>query len=149
MTDAPQEQSPSIGEAYLQQVQNGGSPTAVPQPDSPAPAQPAVPNPQSGQSAAAPPQAPAPSPEQTAAVAQSAKHQLVGRMFHAITQGGSGSSASNLWRSIISGALIGMGAAEDAPVIHGPYGDIRGSSMVGAAGRAFTAVQQNREHQKE
>lgn len=150
MTDAPQEQSPSIGEAYLQQVQNGGSPTAVPQPDSSAPVQPVVPNPQNAQPAPAPPQtAPAPSPEQQAAVVQTAKHTLVGRMFQSLTQGGTGSSASNLWRSVISGALIGMGAAEDAPVIHGPYGDIRSSSMVGAAGRAFTAVQQNREHEED
>jgi hypothetical protein len=138
------EQQPSasaIGEQFLA---NSGRPI----PDS-TPAQPTVPTPQNAQPAPAPPQA-APSPEQQAAIAQTAKHQMVGRMFQALTQGGSGSSASNLWRSVISGALIGMGAAESAPVVaHGPYGDIVSSSPIGAAGRAFTAVQQDREHQKE
>jgi hypothetical protein len=135
--ETPQPSASAIGEQFLA---NGGQPVPS-QPDAS----------QNVQPAATPPQAVlAPSPEQAAAVAQTAKHTLVGRMFHALTQGGSGSSASNLWRSVISGALIGMGAAENAPVVaHGPYGDVRDSSVVGAAGRAFTAVQQNTEHQQD
>jgi hypothetical protein len=144
MPDAPSTASSSIGEAYLQQGANGGSATAVPQPDASAPAPPVVANPQNAQPAAAPPQpAPAPSPEQQAAVAQNAKHNAIGRFFSTLVGGGSGSSASQMWRSVVGGALVagiaGAGAAENAPVIHGPYGDVRDSSIVGAAARGLQA----------
>ena len=145
MPDAPQVQAPSIGEAYLSQLSNGGSATDVPN-TAPAPAlaTPPAPGPQNAQ-----PAAPA-QPAQPAVDPVTAKHNLIGRFFQSITSGGTGSSASNLWRSLIGGALVGMGAAENAPVVaHGPYGDIRDKSGAGAASRAWSAEQGNLEHQKE
>ncbi|HWY53015.1 MAG TPA: hypothetical protein VNZ03_01025 [Terriglobales bacterium] len=135
--ETPQPPASAIGEQFLA---NGGQPIPS-QPDAS----------QNVQPAATPPQAaPAPSPEQQAAVAQTAKHTAIGRMFSNLVGSGSGSSASSFWRSLVAGAVVGMGAAENAPVVaHGPYGDIRDSSMVGAAGRAFTAVQGNIEHQQD
>src|SRR5437870_3939431 len=128
------QQAPSIGQAYLQQVQNGDPTQApqIPQDNGPAPA--LQPAPQSVQpSAAAPAQAPAPDPT-------TQKHTAIGRMFSSMLSGGSGSSASNFWRSLVSGAIVGMGAAEDSPVVaHGPYGDVRDRSIGGAASRGFQA----------
>jgi hypothetical protein len=145
MTDAPQEQSPSIGQLYLNSVQNGGDPGAVPEAaPAPALATPPAPDPQNAQ-----PAAPA-QPAQPAVDPATAKHNLIGRFFQSITSGGTGSSASNFWRSLIGGALVGMGAAENAPVVaHGPYGDVRDKSAGGAASRAWSAEQGNIEHQKE
>jgi hypothetical protein len=70
-------------------------------------------------------------------------------MFSAITGGGSGTSASQLWRGIIGGALVGMGAAEDGPVIHGPYGDVKDHSIGGAASRGFQAGMNLRQQQQD
>jgi|HubBroStandDraft_2_1064218.scaffolds.fasta_scaffold00832_4 hypothetical protein len=145
MADAPQEQSPSIGQSYLNSVQNGGDPSVLPQP-APAPSPAAPPAGGSSQNAQTPtPAAPAaPQPDPTAV-----KHQAIGKLFSGLVGSGSGSSASTFWRSLIGGALVGMGAAEDAPVVaRGPYGDVRDRSMAGAGARAFTAEQGNLEHQK-
>src|SRR5258708_39040886 len=93
----------AIGEQFLA---NGGG---APQPSSdPAPSLQPAPAPQSGQPSAA---APAPDP----------KHTAIGKMFSAITGGGSGTSASNFWRSLVGGAIVGMCAAENEPLIAGPY----------------------------
>jgi len=71
---------------------------------------------------------------------QNAKHTLIGKIVSGFKNGGTGSSASQFWRGIIGGALVGMGAGEDAPVVaRGPYGDVRDRSAAGAAGRGFRA----------
>src|SRR5882724_8703128 len=98
-------------------------------------------------------QAPAPTPEQQAAVAQHARHTAVGRFFHGLVNSGSRSSASNFWRSLIGGALVGMGAADDAPVVaRGPYGDVQDNSVGGAASRGFRGgagyVEQQQDRQR-
>ncbi len=129
--DILQNPASAIGQQFLA---NGGAPQA----DSDASTVPGAPTPtpQTGLSPAAPAQAPAtPAPDPVAA-----KHQSIGKLFTSMLSGGSGSSASNFWRSLIGGALVGMGAAEDAPVVaHGPYGDVRSTSIGGAASRGFTA----------
>src|SRR5437660_10435972 len=125
----------SIGEEF---IKNGGQP--VPTQDFAAAQQ----APQTGQPSATPAPAQAasapPSPEEQAAVAQNAKHTAIGRMFHTLATGGTGSSASNFWRTVVGGAFAGIGAANDAPVVaRGPYGDIRDKSVGGAASRGFAA----------
>src|SRR5260370_30833466 len=42
-----------------------------------------------------------------------------------------------------------MGAAEDGPVIHGPYGDVRSTSVAGAASRGFQAGVNMRQQQED
>src|SRR6267143_995359 len=92
----------------------------------------------------------APSPEQQAAVAQTAKHTAIGKMFHTLATGGTGSSASNFWRTVVGGAFAGIGAANDAPVTaRGPYGDVRDTSMGGAASRGFRAGMGQAEQQQD
>ena len=77
-----------------------------------------------------------------------AKHTLIGRFFNGFVNGGSGSSASQLWRSVIAGAMAGMGAAASAPVVaHGRYGDVRDTSAAGAASRGFAAGANLRQQQ--
>jgi hypothetical protein len=69
-----------------------------------------------------------------------AKHHAIGKFFTNVLNGGSGSSASRMWRSVIASAIVGMGAAEDAPVVaRGPYGDVRDKSIGGAASRGLRA----------
>jgi hypothetical protein len=151
MPDAPQENP------FDAVINATPRPPAAPQPP-PAPAAPQGPaapvGPQPPPSPTLPsvPHQPAPTPDaaQPEPDPVTAKHTAIGRMFSNLVGSGSGSSASGFWRSLVAGAVVGMGAAEDAPVVaRGPYGDIRSSSAVGAAGRAFTAVQQNRERQED
>jgi len=96
--------------------------------------------PQTGQPSATPAPAqaaPAPSPEQQQAAAQNAHHLSIGRMFANLSKG-SGTSASNFWRTVVGGAFAGIGAADSAPVTaRGPYGDVKDTSMGGAASRGF------------
>jgi len=118
--DITQQPASSIGAQFLANA-NGGAPAAS-QDEANA-------TPQNGTPGAtqAPAQAaPAPLPEQQAAVAQTAKHTAIGKMFHTLANGGTGSSASNFWRTVVGGAFAGIGAANDAPVVaRGPYGDVR------------------------
>jgi hypothetical protein len=94
---------------------------------------------------AAQPSAPAPAPRQataTPAPDPNAPHTLIGKFFNSLKGGGTGSSASQLWRSIIGGAIVGMGAADAAPpTARGPYGDVPNRSIAGAASRGFQAGQ--------
>src|SRR5882762_9313783 len=140
--DINQQPASSIGAQFL--TANGGAPAAS-QDEANA-------TPTSGQPSAAPAQAaPAPpSPEQQAAVAQTAKHTAIGKMFHTLATGGTGSSASNFWRTVVGGAFAGIGAANDAPVTaRGPYGDVRDTSMGGAASRGFRAGMGQAEQQQD
>lgn len=141
MPDQLTPSAPSLGQMYLDQVQNGGSPTAVPpQDNAPAPvpangqgAQPVSPTPPTNPASAAPSPAPAADPI-------AAKHQAVGRFFQTLVGSGSGSSASQLFRSLVGGAILGMDAGGSDPVVaRGPNGDIRDRSISGAAGRGFAA----------
>jgi hypothetical protein len=145
--DAPDQmqQAPptAIGEQFLANggaaPQQSGDPNAAPAPSAqPAPAS------QNGQPSTAAPAA-APSPDQV----QAEKHRSIGKMFTSMLNGGSGSSASTFWRGLVSSALVGMGAAEDGPVIHGPYGDVRSKSIAGAASRGFTAGVNNYQQQQD
>ena len=131
-----QQPTNSIGEQFLA---NGGDPTQAPpvspSSDSPAPAPATQPTPQNGLQPNAAQAAPAPDPV-------SAKHQAIGKFFHGLVNSGSGSSSSKFWRTIVGSALAGMagiGAAEDGPVIHGPYGDVPNRSVLGAAARGIQA----------
>jgi hypothetical protein len=141
--DAPDQmqQAPptAIGEQFL--ANGGGAPQPSSDANAPAPSAQPAPSPQGGPSAAAPTVDPA-----------TAKHNLIGKFFNNLTQSGSGSSASQMWRSIIGGALVGMGAAENAPVTRGPYGDIKSTSIGGAASRGFQAgsnmVQEQQDRQR-
>jgi hypothetical protein len=144
--DINQQPASSIGAQFL--TANGGAPAAS-QDEANA-------TPTSGQPSSAPAQAaPAPpSPEQQAEVAQTAKHTAIGRLFHTLATGGTGSSASNFWRTVVGGAFAGIGAANDAPVTaRGPYGDVRDKSMGGAASRGFAAgmglAQQQQDRQRQ
>jgi hypothetical protein len=137
--DIKQNPASAIGQQFLA---NGGPPQndgdASAAPSAPASALQTAPQP-----AAAPAQAvPAPDP----------KHTAIGKMFSAITGGGSGTSASNFWRSLVGGAIVGMGAADNAPVTRGPYGDIKSTSVAGAASRGFQAgsnmVQEQQDRQR-
>src|SRR5882724_3430109 len=134
------QQSPAsaIGTAFLA---NGGAPQGDTDSNH-APAPSVQPDTASQPSAAAPVQ---PTVDHT-----TAKHNLIARFFHNLTQSGSGSSASQMWRSIIGGALVGMGAAENAPVVaRGPYGDVQDNSVGGAASRGFRAGQGQVEQQQD
>src|SRR5438045_7532053 len=147
MSDSPditqQPSASSIGEAYLQQQGASGGAPAASQSDS-TPAQPSAP--QTGQ---APAVQPAQAPDPAAA-----KHHAIGRFFTNVMGGGSGSSASQMWRSVIASAIVGMGAGEDAPVVaRGPYGDVRDKSVGGAASRGLRAgmglAQQQQDRERE
>src|SRR6266480_1156359 len=141
-SDIQQQPTTSIGEQF---IANGGQP--VPTQDA---AQQAPQNGQPGATPASAQAAPAPSPEQQAAVAQTAKHTAIGKMFHTLATGGTGSSASNFWRTVVGGAFAGIGAAESAPVTaRGPYGDVRDKSMGGAASRGFAAGMSLAEQQED
>ena len=134
-----QQQTPNPADAYVQAIQSGNAPQVTPQPsaDSDASATPApAVNPQSG------PSAPAPNPA----------HAFISKFANS----GSGSSASNFWRSLVSSAIVGMGAGGATPVVaHGPYGDVRDTSVGGAASRGFQAgsglaqEQQNRQRKQQ
>jgi hypothetical protein len=138
-------QQPSAATAIGQQfLQNGGQSTPTPDQSQQAP--------QNAQPSAPAPAATAPTPEQQAAQAQTAKHTAIGQLFSKLASGGSGSSASNFWRSIIGGAIVGMGAGAAAPVVgKGPYGEITNHSIAGAAARGagaglgFAQQQQDRQ----
>jgi hypothetical protein len=151
MPDASPEQSPSIGQLYLNSVQNGGEPSAVPES---APTAPPASPPSVGLQNVQP--VVAPSPGVTPALTQpqpdpvTAKHTAIGRVFSTLMSGGTGSSASNFWRSLIGGAIAGMGAAADAPIVsHGPYGDVRATGAGNAAVRAIGGVQKYNEQQQD
>jgi len=130
--DSPDQMQQALPTAIGQQfLANNGAPQV--DSDTSAVPAPAL-TPQTGPSPTAP--AAAPSPEQVRA----AKHQSIGKMFTSMLSGGSGSSASNFWRSLVGGAIVGMGAADDQPVVaRGPYGDVRDKSVGGAASRGFKA----------
>ena len=131
--DINQNPASAIGTAFLA---NGGAPQGDTDLNA-TPAPVAQPSPQNAQPTASAQPAASADPAAT-----TAKHTLIGKFFHNLTNTGSGSSASGLWRSIIGGALAGIagaGAAEDAPMIQGPYGAVRDRSAAGAASRGFQA----------
>jgi hypothetical protein len=123
---------------------------------------PVAPSPQNGQgpsSQPVPTATPVASPASqvdNAAGAQTAKHAAIGRFFTGLVSGGSGSSTSQLWRTVVGSAILGLGAGGSDPVVtQGPYGAVRDRSIGGAASRGFQAGQgylqqeQDRQHQLE
>lgn len=140
MPDGTADQVETKGPVSLQEIDANQPPVVATQPDQTQPPASAVPAP------APVPAASAPSPP----TGQDQKHSIIGKIVGGFRDSGSGTSASQFWRSLIGGALVGMGAAENAPVVaHGPYGDVRDKSGAGAASRAWTAEQGNLQQQKE
>jgi hypothetical protein len=143
-----QQPTSNPADAYVQAVQSGNAPAATPQPSqqpaddsgsAPAPS-PALASPQTGQ-----PNAPAPA-------APAAPHENFAHKFiSSFADSGSGTSSSRFWRGLVGAAMtgiVGAGAAENAPVIQGPYGPIKDTSIAGAASRgaeAGLALRQNQQ----
>lgn len=148
MENDTQQQPSSPADSYIAAVQSGNAPAVTPQPstgpiddsgNSPAPS-PALASPQNGQpNAPSSPAAPAPA------------HENFAHKFVSSFAGEGGTSASRFWRGLVGAAMtgiVGAGAAENAPVIQGPYGPIKSTSIAGAASRgaeAGIALRQNQE----
>jgi hypothetical protein len=150
MENEQQQQASSPADAYIAATQSGNAPAATPQPsaqpaddNSAAPA-PSPANPQTGQAPSAPasPAAPAATPHENFA------HKFISSFADA----GSGTSSSRFWRGLVGAAMtgiVGAGAAENAPVIQGPYGPIKSTSIAGAASRGAEAGLQLRQNQQD
>jgi hypothetical protein len=146
MEDNTQQQPSSPADSYIQAVQSGNAPQATPQPSAQpaddsgsAPAPAPASNPQNGQPSYS---APAPAPHENFA------HKFISSFADA----GSGTSSSRFWRGLVGAAMtgiVGAGAAENAPVMHGPYGDYKSNSMAGAAARGAEAGMQLRMGQQD
>lgn len=145
MSDQDPIQSSAPAQAQMQAVENGQNPALTPQVDA---NQPPASNAPTTTPSTSSPVVPAPSAAPADPVA--AKHGIIGRMISGFKGSGSGTSASQFWRSLIGGALVGMGAAENAPVTaRGPYGDVKDTSMGGAASRGFQAGMGQAEQQQD
>jgi hypothetical protein len=143
--------APNPAQTFIQAASNGNAPAVTPQPsaqpaddsgNSPAPS-PAA-SPQNGQPSYTPPAPTAP--------AATPHENFAHKFISSFAEGGSGSSASKFWRGLVGAsltAMVGAGAAENAPVLHGPYGDYKSNSIAGAASRGAEAGLQLRMGQQD
>jgi hypothetical protein len=142
MEDQNAMQQSSPADAYIAATQSGNAPAVTPQPSQQpaddsgnAAPSPALASPQTGQ-----PNAPAPN------------ENFAHKFISSFADSGSGTSSSRFWRGLVGAAMtgiVGAGAAENAPVIQGPYGPIKSTSIAGAASRGAEAGMQLRMGQQD